>query len=276
MSKRLVTFTLVLFASAASFGIEMTGLEVGDRRVTAELFLGARELDLTIELERVVGLDAASLGLAAERVAPAALRDRLPEGVRALPFVLSVNPPATGALSLAGTYDLEIRTQRLSFGGGRVLRLFRAVPGGPFEDVTKAMGGDGFWIRGEGYGAAEWLLAIDPRPASEVAEHKLALLESLLAAKGEHIHEALYAELWTVLGATRAAWERGTSREAIAELETFDDEVAARRGTGLPDVWRSTGDLENVAGELSSAARSLRFSLILAGVDAPTNPRVAQ
>jgi hypothetical protein len=65
--------------------------------------------------------------------------------------------------------------------------------------------------------------------------------------------------------AARAAWTAGNVAQAVQHVEHFADTVRAHSGSAIPDVWRATGDLENVAGLLRSAANTLRFSLNLGG-----------
>ena len=98
-----------------------------------------------------------------------------------------------------------------------------------------------------------------------VVNGKFQRLGALLEA-----HEgALPAELADTLAghvlAAQSAWSLGDTRAAIDEINAFAEAVKAASGSVIPDVWRSSRDLTNVAGELRAAAGTLRFSLSLAG-----------
>jgi hypothetical protein len=52
----------------------------------------------------------------------------------------------------------------------------------------------------------------------------------------------------------------------VGALEAVDDfaaAVAAAPSAAVPAIWRSAGDLVNVAGQLRAAAETLHFSLAL-------------
>ena len=51
--------------------------------------------------------------------------------------------------------------------------------------------------------------------------------------------------------------------QASDKLNEFKQIVEAARGLDIPDVWRSSRDIDNVAGELMALANTLRFSLRL-------------
>jgi hypothetical protein len=66
--------------------------------------------------------------------------------------------------------------------------------------------------------------------------------------------------------ADAASYEWTTNHDAAAARELVDElerTVHDHSGTAIPDVWRSSRDLVNAAGELRAAARTLRFSLSL-------------
>jgi hypothetical protein len=50
---------------------------------------------------------------------------------------------------------------------------------------------------------------------------------------------------------------------ASDKIQLFADTVKQNSGAGIPDVWRSSRDVVNVAGDLRSSASTLKFSLIL-------------
>ena len=74
-----------------------------------------------------------------------------------------------------------------------------------------------------------------------------------LSRPGDQLHRA------------KLAWQLGNTTLASQLVGTFADTVKAASGTAIPNVWRSSGDLVNVGGDLRAAAGTLRFSLNLAG-----------
>jgi hypothetical protein len=67
-----------------------------------------------------------------------------------------------------------------------------------------------------------------------------------------------------LLNASQSAYAAGNLIAAIEYIEAFGDRVVAASGSQIPDVWRSSRDVTNVAGSLRSAASTLRYSLTLA------------
>jgi hypothetical protein len=48
---------------------------------------------------------------------------------------------------------------------------------------------------------------------------------------------------------------------AIAGIEAISARASARAGTHIPDEWRATRDVVNLAGELIAGAATLKFSV---------------
>lgn len=269
LSLATIVFLSLAAPAAADPGDGVAELRIRDQQVRARL--AAVDADLVLDFVDTVGLRASSLGLSVEPATAGALRGRLPDAwatdtAPSLPLLVRIQPPETGALSASGGYTIELHLRQVDLDAGLRLRLFRADPGGAFEDVTTAIGhgGGGTWLRGRGTGASELLIFAETRDAARVVEHKLESLEDLLAGHPELLTGSLYGELFSVLGAARNAWQRGSSREAIEHVEDFLAVVSAERGTSIPDTWRSRRDLVDLAAEAISVAESLRFSLILA------------
>jgi hypothetical protein len=97
-----------------------------------------------------------------------------------------------------------------------------------------------------------------------VIQSKYSTLASLLNQHAGAMNSTLQAELTGLYNASANAWVSGNLVAAITYLEAFDEKVAAAGGSQLPNVWRSSRDLVNVAGSLRSAAATLRYSLTLA------------
>jgi hypothetical protein len=241
---------------------------VNGSAVSASLGIGDLRVDVGITFEQVVGLTPANLGLSARLLSPTEVLTRLNHPLLsapiALPLVIVVEPPATGGLSFSGVAAIDVHTHNLSFTVDSPLRLYKAPAGGRFVDVTESMGMGSYRARGSIGGFSEFLIVVDLRPTDDAVEAKLDRLDTLLADFAELMPGELASVLAGQAGAIRAAWGAGDAMGAIDATNTFASAVQATAGNPLPNVWRSSRDLTNVAGELRAAAATLRFSLNLA------------
>lgn len=271
MKRLLCAFALCSYPLVLAAQSPVT-LTVGGSSVEATIELpGGIEADLTLEFESVVGLSASSIGLSAGLVDPldAELVARLADVVDvsvpgAFPVMIEIEPPSTGPLSFTGVVELEVHTHNLSYVANSPLRLVAAPLGGPFEDITKWAGSGSYRVGGNKGGFSQFLIVADARPVSEVIDLKFARVQETLDENASEIEPEVVDDLQNELN---EAWSWRLSDdyvEAAATIAKFIDVVESNSGTAIPDVWRSSRDLVNVAGELREAAATLRFSLNLA------------
>lgn len=262
---------LVLVAFAAPVAAQVTTeVTINGNQATATVTTPLYGIDVDLTFEQAVGLSVASLGLSAEVVDPmdVDLVSRLPAGVSvpaALPVLIAVEPPSSGGLSFAGVATLELHTHDLQFTAGCPFRIFASHDGGAFEDVTDFMGMGSYRGRGRTGGFSDFLILADTRAPSVVTDAKFTRLWTLLEDASSVIDPDVYSDLYQTLSAAEAAWNAGDAETARDAVEVFGSAAQAASGSEIPNVWRSARDLENVAGELRSAAATLRFSLSLAG-----------
>lgn len=268
----LLATTFSPFASA-QLGSGVTSFTVSGDRAEATADVAGYGIELRLTFEEVIGLNAENLGLSAHLVDPLDLDlvSRLPDPLAVsvpagLPVVVRIEPPASGGLSFSGVATLEVHTHELSFASSPSLRFFRAPVGGTFEDITVFMGMGSYRARGNVGDFSEFLIVADTRDVSVVVNGKFDRLEGLLAEFDLRIPSALATELGDLVDSARTAWTLGDPLSAIRHLESFSDTVEEHSGSDLPEVWRSARDVDNVAGELRSAASTLQFSLRLASI----------
>lgn len=223
--------------------------------------------DLSISFEEVEGLSVESLGLSVNVVSLldlnllARLRDaNIPA---AFPVLLRIEPPAQGGLSFRGVVSIDIHTHSLLFTQNTPLRLFAASAGGPFEDITASMGMGSYRARGRKGQFSEFLILVELRPVNRVINYKMARIDQILATNEALVAPAVFADLTDLAAEIRAENAAGDTQGAIAKVEEFIALVESHSGPEIPDVWRSTRDVVNVAGSLQAAGETLRFSLIL-------------
>jgi hypothetical protein len=224
---------------------------------------------LTVSFDNVSGLSLSALGVGVNPVSllDTTLRSRLPSGVTiplGLPILIHVEPPSTGGLVFNGITTLQFQTLSLLFPSTSP-RMYGATNGGNFTDMTttlKSVNLDtSYRVIGTRGGFSEFLIVSDPRPVDTVIGEKLDRLDQILADNGSAISAPAAADLAAELATTRADVAAGNPAAAVTDLDAFLATVAAHSGTDIPDVWRATRDLTDVAGLLTAGAQTLQFSL---------------
>lgn len=277
MYKRVILAFALLCLTSASWAAGISNIQVDGNTVTADLDVaGQYHADLTLTFEHAVGLNAANLGLSAELVSPSdsSLLSRLPDPTAislpgAFPVRLRIEPPASGGLSFSGLMQVELYTHNLLYSPASPLRLFSASNGGAFHDITASMSSGSYRVRGGKGQFSELLIVADTRSAQTVIESKFARAQALLDNNSSLLGGNAYASLSSQLAAAKSSYENGDLVAAINKVEAFSNAVEAQSGQDIPEVWRSSGGLVNVAGLLRSAAGTLRFSLNWASNNLP-------
>lgn len=244
---------------------------VEDNRLSVNVDFGTVSTELSIEFEKAVGLSLDNLGLSAELVDPLdpALVSRLTDSLNisltgGLPILVRIQPPVDGGLSFEGIANIELYTHDLQYTAGTPLRLFSSPDGGIFRDITAQMSSGSYRVRGSKGNFSEFLIVADLRTIASVIDGKFGRLSDLLYGYAGKIDSTLFSSLESDVAAAQAAWNNGDLVTAIAKVEEFASRVRAADGGAISRVWRSSRDLDNVAGELRAVASTLRFSLTLA------------
>lgn len=269
-SRTLLLLILLLPFPAAAEGITdgILGVVVEGNELRAEIALpGGIGADLTLTFEQVVGLTEDNVGLDAFLVDPLDpnLLSRLTQAVipAGFPVLIRIEPPADGGLSFSGPVSIALHTHNLPYLPGTLLRIYGAPLGEPFEDITDYVGSGSYRCRGRKGSFSEFLILTDLRPLSLTLREKLERLDVTLEEHAALIDPAVHSQLEALAAQIRAASEAGNKSLAIARTNQFLALVTANSGSAIPDVWRSSRDLVNVAGLLRAAGETLRFSLSL-------------
>lgn len=264
--RRILVFLLLVLIAAPTAAAALPG-PLGLSPNSLNLNLPGLGTQVGLSFENVTGLNLLSLGISARIVSPwdPALRARLPEGtaVSPLPIMLRIEPPVWSGLTFRGVASFDIHTELLPYAPNSLLRIFKAPLGGQFQDITVAMGPGSYRARGEIGGFSDFLIVVDQRPLEQVIATKLDALEAMVGSSQPSLSGSVYDDLQDGLQAIRTRTANGATRNAIKEVDQFLEIVEEHSGTEIPDVWRAARDVENVAGNLRSAATSLRFSLAL-------------
>jgi hypothetical protein len=258
----------VLLSAAPAAADTVVPLTISGNGATATIALpGGLGADLGITFENVVGLNPAALEVSVHVVVPLldpilprllAAGGKVPVG---LPLVIKIEPTETSALSFQGVASIDLHTHNLTLNPLVPLSLFSASNGGPFRDITKSEGIGSYRVGGSTGGFSEFVIVLDLRRIDPVIRGKFDALSALLDTHGGSIDPATLAALETRLATARSHYNAGALVAAITEVGAFGADVQAASGTAIPDVWRANDPLVNVAGQLRSAAETLKFSL---------------
>lgn len=263
-SRTLLLLLLLLPLPAAAEGI--AGVVVEGNELRAEIALpGGIGADLALTFEQVVGLTEENVGLDASLVSPLDpnLLSRLTQAAipAAFPVLIRIEPPSGGGLSFSGPVSISLHTHNLPYLPGTLLRIYGAPLGEPFEDITDYVGSGSYRCRGRKGSFSEFLILTDLRPLSLTLREKLERLDVILEEHAALIDPAVHSQLEALAAQIRSACEADNRSLAVARTDQLLALVTANSGSAIPDVWRSSRDLVNVAGLLRAAGETLRFSL---------------
>ena len=259
---------ILLFACPLRAAASIDDIRIDGSIVEADFAVRNSSGTLTIRFESVSNLTVGNLGLSIEELDPESkqvLRRLLP-GVSIpmnFPVRIRIDPPADGGLSFTGVVTVEIYTHDLRLTEDSKFRLLSAPHDGIFVDITQSVSAGSIRPKSTKGNFSDFIIGIDRRPHSDVIESKFVQLATLLDEHESRISPELHAELETLCAAAAGAYGSGEIVSAIDYLHVFHDRVKSESGPGVPDVWRASGDLINVAGNLRAATDTLRYSLTL-------------
>lgn len=243
-------------------------VDAAQNTVTARIELpGGITADLELQFEQALGLNVESIGVSARLIDPTDLNitSRLPSSVSVpigFPVLVTIDPPGSGPLAFSGIVSVNLHTHNLTYTPSSPLRLFSADTGKNFQDITASIGLGSYRTGANKGGFSEFLVLTDVRPTDTVIADKFQRLQSKLDGNARSIAGGVLATLRSSLTAARDAYLANDALGASEKIQQFADIVKKNSGASIPDVWRSTRDVVNVAGELRSGASTLKFSLL--------------
>ena len=190
---------------------------------------------------------------------PATVSTQLLSLPACFPVMISVAPPALGGFQFTGAADVEIHTHALTFTSNNLFRIYKASAGGTFHDITEGVHEGSVRTAGRTGGFSDFLILIDTGAEDDKAEDQYDYIAARLTNTA--ISTAARNELQADLQASRDEFEAGDAESAAILLDAFDATVEDYAGGGVPNVWRSARDLDNIAGDLLSETSALRYSL---------------
>lgn len=259
-------FLLVTHANAQIF--TPASLTIDDNRVQAKLSLSVlMEVDVTLEFENSIGLNADSIEITAELINPTDLNvvNRLPSSltgaVSGFPVLVSISPKADAGFGFEGPAMVELYTKAIHYDPDVPLRLFTSHDNGKFEDITTLTSSGSFRARGSTGRFSDFIILLDNRTPTSVINEKLADISSTLSNNQLGIDTALFSQLDSTLNSISQTLSVVDYAAAMVVVDHMITLVESADGALLPNVWRSSGDLVNVQGDLLTQLKTLRFSL---------------
>lgn len=259
---------LAAFACWSGLAVAQTlPISVGVSGNVATVAIGSGPVpmaDVILTFDGAEGLTPEALGVSANLVEinAAALLGRLPNPGQVkmssnLPLMVTIEPPHTGGLVQRRVTHVEVHTHALAYTQGSTYRLFKAQLGGSFRDITGEVAPGSVRTRGTTPGWSQFIVVSDLRPTGNVISAKYSYLRTQLAL----LPALERAPLDVLLDESEDALAAGDFPTASARLESFRSRVSMRAGVAIPEVWKATRDVTNVAGELLAGADTLAFSL---------------
>jgi len=270
MKRIRVWFLLSLFAALPAGAQGLPGL-ASTLDVPFSL-LGLSGL-LEVSFGNAIGASVPSLGTSVHLVPlfDPSLGGRLPSGVSVpitFPIQVRIHPSPTGGLAFTGVTTVELTPTVLLLPPGGQPRMYAAQEGGPYSDTTirNVNVGTSYRVTGSKGGFSEFIIVNDSRPLDTVITDKLNKLDHVLADNSGLIAAPVGDTLAAELAAARAHFVAGDAAAALSDLDAFlatVDQHSGQNVTDIPNVWRASGGVTNVAGLLTAGAQTLQFSLRL-------------
>lgn len=259
---------LLIAQTAQAQSVLPSSLTISDNTIQAKLELAPEiAVDLTVEFENAVGLNANSVDISAQLLNPtsASILSRLPSSLisapGAFPVMVSIEPKTDKGFAFEGVAAVELYTKALHYTVGSPLRLFRSHDNEAFEDITMLTASGSFRARGNTGSFSDFIIMLDTRTQTDVISTKYALLDTLVNNARNSISGGL---LVSIDGALTSLYSSLNTADYAAALTTVDSLIAMVEGADgaqVDDVWRSSDDIVNVKGELLTRLYTLRYSL---------------
>lgn len=266
--RTLVACAVLAVPIAQAQVVSPTTLTIADNTVQAKIDLGQSiAVDVTLEFDNTVGLNANTVDITAELLSPTslAIQNRLPTSLisapAAFPVMVSIEPKTDKGFAFEGVATVELYTKNLHYVAGTPLRLFRSHADGTFEDITQLTSSGSFRARGNTGSFSDFIIMADTRPQSEVLTTKYALLDDVVSSNRSRIDPVVLTALDSGLNSLYSALQASDYTAASTAVDSLIATTETTSGAQMDDVWRSADDIVNVKGELLTRLYTLRYSL---------------
>lgn len=248
--------------------VSPASITIDDNRIKAKLALSLlTEVDLTLEFENSIGLNTDSIEITAELIDPTdiSIISRLPStltnAIAGFPVLVSISPKADAGFGFEGPAMVELYTKAVHYDPAVPLRLFTSHDNGTFEDITTLTSSGSFRARGSTGRFSDFIILLDTRSPATIINNKVNDLRNTLTANQYSVDAALYTALDASVSNIAHAVSGLDYAAAMVIVDHAISVAENANGAQLPNVWRSSGDIVNVQGELLTKLKTLRYSL---------------
>ncbi|WP_363315367.1 DUF6689 family protein [uncultured Paraglaciecola sp.] len=225
------------------------------------------EVDLVVEFEKSVGLNADNINISAtlSDVNASNITNRLSSAdikvIPTFPVIISISPKADAGFAFEGLASVEIYTKSVDYNTAMPARIFRSHANSNFEDITSMISAGSIRARGNTGSFSDFMLLLDERNNADVIDDTFSQLNQLVSQYNNHISATLAITIQTGISALQQALLMTDYTAALEVVEELIIVTENASGEQLSNVWRSSNDLVNMQGELLTRLRTLKYSL---------------
>jgi hypothetical protein len=225
------------------------------------------EIDLSLEFENSVGLNASNIDISATLVDinDASVMSRLTSTdisiIPSFPVILTVTPKPDSGFSFEGLASIEIYTKAVDYNASMPARIFRSHANGAFEDITSMVSAGSIRARGNTGSFSDFMILLDERDDEDLIADKFTQISQVLSQHSALASTSLATSLQTSVDVIDSALIVLNYSAALTAVENMIELVETASSENITTVWRSSNDLVNLQGELLTHLKALRYSL---------------
>ena len=268
--KQLIGFLFITMFCSATVAqtVFPTNVSLNGNKLQAKLDVSSSiAIDLVVEFENSIGLSAANLDISATLVTPTAntVLNRLSSTdisvLPTFPVIISISPKADSGFGFEGLASVEIYTKAVDYNAAMPARQFRSHANGEFEDITTMVSAGSIRARGTTGSFSDFMILLDERSSEQMLDATFAQLNQLVNQNSDLITSVLATSIQTSLNALQSALFTTDYAAALVVTDNLISLTENASNEQMSTVWRSSGDLVNMQGELLTRLKTLRYSL---------------
>ncbi|MGK0305391.1 MAG: hypothetical protein ACI8UG_001139 [Gammaproteobacteria bacterium] len=263
-------FLLLTLLSSSSIAqtVSPTSLSINGNILQAKLQVTSLiELDLVVEFERSIGLSANNIEISASLidVNSSSVTNRFNvddiKAIPSFPVLISISPKANSGFGFEGLASVEIYTRSIDYNAAMPARLFRSHDNGNFEDITSMVSAGSIRARGNTGSFSDFMILLDERSNIDMIDDTFSQLSQLFNQHGDKVSLILATSIQASINNLQHALLMADFATALEVTESLIFITENATGDQMSNVWRSSGDVTNMQGELLTRLKTLRYSL---------------
>ncbi|AGH43369.1 DUF6689 family protein [Paraglaciecola psychrophila] len=263
-------FLLLTLLSSSSIAqtVSPTSLSINGNILQAKLQVTSLiELDLVVEFERSIGLSANNIEISASLidVNSSSVTNRFNvddiKAIPSFPVLISISPKANSGFGFEGLASVEIYTRSIDYNAAMPARLFRSHDNGNFENITSMVSAGSIRARGNTGSFSDFMILLDERSNIDMIDDTFSQLSQLFNQHGDKVSLILATSIQASINNLQHALLMADFATALEVTESLIFITENATGDQMSNVWRSSGDVTNMQGELLTRLKTLRYSL---------------